>query len=102
MITIGTFTKADGGVFEGVIRTLTLAAEFVAIRPVTRTSDKAPDYAVSAGALELGAAWTVTREGKPECLSVRIDDPSFAAPVHGLLVEAGDGYELRWGRRTKG
>ncbi|MFZ5685701.1 MAG: DUF736 domain-containing protein [Pseudomonadota bacterium] len=101
MTTIGSFTKAADGSFHGAIRTLTLNVKGVEIRPVERTADKAPDHRVLASQTEIGAAWTVTRPGKPPCLSVRIDDPGFAAPLHALLAQVQDGYELRWSRRSQ-
>lgn len=99
MTTIGTFTKTPDGRFQGAIRTLTLNVKGVEIRPVEPTADKAPDHRIFIGQTELGAAWTVNREGKPPCLSVRIDDPSLPAPLCGLLVENDSAYELRWSRR---
>jgi uncharacterized protein (DUF736 family) len=99
MTTIGTFTKTPDGSFHGAIRTLTLNVKGVEIRPVAATAEKAPDHRVFLGPTELGAAWTIVREDKPTCLSVRIDDPSLPAPLCGLLVEAEAGHELRWSRR---
>lgn len=101
MITIGTFTKSADGSYHGAIRTLAFAVKAVDIRPVPRTADKAPDHRLFAGQLEFGAAWTITRDGKPECLAVTIDDPSLPAPLHALLCQASEGYELRWSRRTR-
>lgn len=102
MTTIGSFSKTPDGSFRGAIRTLALSLKAVDIRPVERTGDSAPDYRVYAGATELGAAWVVTRPGKPECLSVRLDDPSFAVPLNALLALSGDAYELRWSRNPRG
>ena len=99
MITIGTFTKTPDGRFQGALRTLTLNVKGVEIRPVEPTVDKAPDHSVFIGQTELGAAWTVRREGKPSCLSVRIDDPSLPAPLCGLLVEGEHHHDLLWSRR---
>lgn len=101
MTTIGTFSKTPDGGFRGALRTLTLSLKTVEIRPVARTGDKAPDYRVFAGSLELGAAWTVTKPDKPESLSVRLDDPSFPTPLNALLAQTEDSFELRWSRRTK-
>lgn len=101
MTTIGTFSKTPDGGFRGAIRTLTLSVKSVEIRPVARTGEKAPDYRVVSGPLELGAAWTVTKPDKPESLSVRLDDPSFPAPLYALLAQTEDGFELRWTRRTR-
>lgn len=101
MTTIGSFTKAQDGSFHGAIRSLMLNVKNVEIRPVERTADKAPDHRVLVGQTELGAGWTVTREGKPPCLSIRIDDPSLHAPLKALLVSAGDAHHLLWSRRRK-
>jgi uncharacterized protein (DUF736 family) len=41
----------------------------------------------------------VTGPGKPDRLSLRIDDPSFAAPIHALLVPShDDAHDLVWSR----
>lgn len=101
MTTIGTFSKAQDGSFHGALRSLALSLKAVDIRPVERSGDGGPDYRVSAGSTDLGAAWTVTKPDKPDCLSVRLDDPSFPAPVNALLAQAGDAYELRWSRHRR-
>ena len=51
MAQIGTFTRGDGGVFTGEIKTLTLRVK-ATIRPVEREQEKSPDYRVSAGAVD--------------------------------------------------
>lgn len=101
MTIIGTFSKTDEGVFRGAIRTLTLNLKAIDIRPVDKPSAKAPDHRVFSGPLEIGAAWTITRPGKPECLSVTVDDPALPSPVHALLWHADSGYEMRWSRHGK-
>lgn len=98
MTTIGKFSKTPDGGFSGALRTLTLSLKTVEIRPVARTGDKAPDYRVFAGGLEVGAAWTITKPNRPESLSVRLDDPGLPAPLNALLAQAEDGFELRWSR----
>jgi uncharacterized protein (DUF736 family) len=82
MATIGTFTASDNG-YTGSVKTLTLnvKAKFVATE---KDNDKAPDYRIFAGATEFGAAWKKTaRETEREYLSVKLDDPSFPAPIYG-------------------
>jgi uncharacterized protein (DUF736 family) len=101
MIVIGTFSRTSDGAFHGAIRTLTLSVKGLEIRPVARANDKAPDHRILAGQTEVGAAWTVSRVGKPECLSVRIDDPGLPAPLDALLSQVQDRYELRWSRRSQ-
>jgi uncharacterized protein (DUF736 family) len=101
MATIGTFTASNNG-FTGSVKTLTLnvKATFVATE---KENDKAPDYRILAGATEFGAAWKKTaRETDREYLSVKLDDPSFPAPIYATLVEteASGTYSLIWSRRN--
>jgi uncharacterized protein (DUF736 family) len=103
MATIGTFTALDHG-YSGMIKTVTLSikAKFVAS---SKDNDKAPDYRIFAGATEFGAAWKKTaRDSDREYLSVKLDDPSFPAPVYASLVrmEGEDDYSLIWSRRSGG
>ena len=51
---------------------------------------------------EFGAAWKKTSGAGREYLSVKLDDPSFPAPIFASLVavEGGDGYALIWSRRS--
>ena len=51
---------------------------------------------------EFGAAWKKTSGAGREYLSVKLDDPSFPAPIFASLVavEGGDGYVLIWSRRS--
>jgi len=39
------------------------------------------------GFAETGAAWKKTSDGGREYLSVKLDDPSFPAPIYASLVE---------------
>lgn len=100
MIIIGHFTKREDGSFHGDLRTLTVQAKGVEIRPVERTADKAPDHRAYIGQTELDAAWTVTRPDKPPCLSLRLDDPGLAAPLNALLIPSGERHDLVWSRRA--
>jgi len=100
MSIIGTFTKTDAD-FTGVIKTLTLSVK-TSIRHVAKESDKAPDYRVHAGAIEYGAAWKKTSQAGRDYLAVKLDDPSFQAPIFASLVpeEGSDtNYSLIWSRR---
>jgi uncharacterized protein (DUF736 family) len=101
MATIGTFTTSDNG-YIGFIKTLTLniKARFVASE---KDNDKAPDYRIFAGVTEFGAAWKKTaRDSDREYLSVKLDDPSFPAPIYASLVkvEGDEGFILIWSRRN--
>ena len=100
MATIGSFTKTDTG-FSGAVKTLTLNVK-ATFRADDKENDKAPDFRIFAGAIEFGAAWKKTsREGR-DYLSVKLDDPSFPAPIYASLVEADDGkgHTLIWSRRN--
>jgi uncharacterized protein (DUF736 family) len=99
MAQIGTFSRDDGGVYNGSIRTLTLNVK-ATVRPATKDSDKAPDHRVYAGAIEIGAGWTKPgQDGRPDYLSLKLDDPSLAAPIYANLVQGdGDDYKLIWSR----
>ena len=53
--------------------------------------------------IECGAAWKKTaRVSDREYLSVKLDDPSFPAPIYASLVkgEGDDSFNLIWSRRT--
>ena len=103
MATIGTFTKNENGAgFTGAVKTLTLngKAKFVATEG---DSERGPDFRIFAGATEFGAAWKKTaRESSREYLSVKLDDPSFPAPIYASLVEdeSGEAHNLIWSRRN--
>ena len=98
MAIIGIFTKS-GEVFTGAIKTLALNV-MAEIKPAVKDNDKAPDYRIFAGAIEFGAAWRKTSNGGREYLSVKLDDPSFPAPIYASLVDADGGGSLIWSRRT--
>ncbi len=68
-----------------------------------KDNDKAPDYRIFSGATDFGAAWKkTTRDSDRENLSVKLDDPSFPAPIYASLVkiEGEDGLTLIWSRRS--
>ena len=98
MAQIGTFTKGDNGSFNGTIKTLTLNVK-ATIRPSDKDNEKAPDFRVLAGTVEFGAGWKKTSREDREYLSVKLDDPSFPAPIYASLVEGEDGEQrLIWSR----
>ena len=100
MATIGTFTSTENG-FTGSIRTLALNVK-ARIARVENPSDKGPQFRVYAGSVELGAAWQKTSEQGRDYLSVKLDDPSFPAPIYASLVkvEGEEGFTLIWSRRN--
>ena len=98
MATIGAFQVQADGSFQGSITTLTLNVASVVIRPTGGENDKAPDFRIFAGQTELGAAWKKTSREERPYLSVKLDDPSFAAPIYANLVERDGQHELIWSR----
>jgi uncharacterized protein (DUF736 family) len=97
MTTIGTFTR-DGDSFTGTIATLALKAK-VAIKPVTKTVENAPDFRVYAAGVEIGAAWSKKSEADKPYLSIKLDDPSFADAIYCRLIgKTGDNHVLVWSR----
>jgi len=100
MATIGTFTKSDNGGFIGTVKTLALNVK-AKIVPTEKDNDKAPDFRIFAGTTEFGAAWRKTSNAGREYVSVKLDDPSFAAPIYASLVavEGSEEFALIWSRR---
>ncbi len=101
MASIGTFTKTENG-FTGSVKTLTLNVK-AKIVAADKENERAPDFRIFAGTTEFGAAWKKTaRETGRDYLSVKLDDPSFPAPIYASLVEAEgeDSFSLIWSRRT--
>jgi uncharacterized protein (DUF736 family) len=101
MATIGTFTKSGDDGFIGSVKTLALNVE-AKIVPTEKDNDKAPDFRIFAGTTKLGAAWKKTSNAGREYLSVKLDDPSFPAPIYAPLVtvEGSEDFALIWSRRT--
>jgi len=99
MAQIGTFTRGDDGTFTGTIRTLNINTK-ATIKPVDRDNERAPDHRVTANGVEFGAGWTkAAKDSGAEYLSMKLDDPSFTAPVYATLVAGERGeHKLIWSR----
>jgi len=103
MANIGSFKKV-GNDFQGQIVTLSLQAKGVRIVAETsRTSENAPSHRIYLGKVEIGAAWPKRSEEGRDYLSLKLDDPSFNAPIYANLFddEDGEGYTLLWSRPRK-
>lgn len=99
MSTIGTFTKT-GDDYNGTLQTLVFAVK-VKITAIPKESDNGPDYRLTAGSMEIGAGWKRQSMSNKPYISVKLDDPTFAAPVNGRLVDLDNGSAaLFWSRRT--
>lgn len=72
-----------------------------ALVPGLRVSgEKAPSHRVLVGRAEIGAAWTKTSNEGREYPGLKLDDPSFAAPIYANLFddEDGEGSTIMWSR----
>ena len=102
---IGNFNHdAKADTYTGDITTLTFHRDNVQLRPVTKSSEKEPDYRVMAqtalGTVEFGAAWKRKSEKGQNFLSVSIDDPALSGALNAALFpgENGDTAALVWNR----
>jgi uncharacterized protein (DUF736 family) len=86
MANIGSFKKS-GSEFQGEIVTLSVQTKNVRI----------------VGRAEIGAAWSKRSNEGRDYLSVKLDDPSFNAPIYANLFddEDGDGFTLIWSRARR-
>jgi uncharacterized protein (DUF736 family) len=80
----------------------------VRISPVPAKQGNGPDYTVTAepqiceGKFEIGAAWRKTSKAGKAYLSVKLDNPTFAAPINCALIPQADGsFALVWNRRDE-
>ena len=103
MASIGTFKKSGNG-YTGDITTLSLQAKNVRIvAEESRSNENAPSHRVFVGRIEIGAAWTKRSNEGRDYLGLKLDDPSFTAPIFANLFddEGGETYSLIWSRPRK-
>jgi len=103
MANIGSFKKS-GSEFHGEIVTLSVQTKNVRVVPETnRANDNAPSHRIYVGRAEIGAAWSKRSNEGRDYLSVKLDDPSFLAPIYANLFndEDGEGFTLIWSRGRK-
>lgn len=104
MATIGTFKKTATGEFVGDIVTLSVQAKGVRIVPDDNSpSENAPTHRVLVGRAEIGAAWSKQSSEGRAYLGLKLDDPSFTAPIYANLFddEGGETYSLIWSRPSR-
>ena len=90
MAQIGAFTHKDGK-YTGTIRTMTINVKAQLVPNTNKANNSAPDYRLYAGGAELGAAWhQESKDGETPYLSVKLDDPSFAAPIRAAFFSNDD------------
>ncbi len=100
MATIGTFKKS-GNDYTGDIVTLSVQAKNVRITAQdSRANDNAPSHRILVGKAEIGAAWAKRSAEARDYLGIKLDDPSFAAPIYANLFEdeGGKTHSLIWSR----
>jgi uncharacterized protein (DUF736 family) len=103
MANIGSFKKS-GSEFQGEMVTLSVQTKNVRVVPETnRANDNAPSHRIYVGRAEIGAAWSKRSNEGRDYLSVKLDDPSFLAPIYADLFndEDGEGFTLIWSRGRK-
>jgi uncharacterized protein (DUF736 family) len=103
MANIGTFKKS-GNELQGEIITLGVQARNVRIVPEANSpNDNAPSHRIFVGRAEIGAAWSKRSNEGRDYLSVKLDDPSFTAPIYASLFDDEDGETstLIWSRSRK-
>ena len=68
-----------------------------------KESEKSPDLRALAGTIEIGAGWKKTaKETGREYHSIKLDDPSFTAPIYANLFDDEDGgFSLIWSRPSR-
>jgi uncharacterized protein (DUF736 family) len=101
MATIATFKKTTLNEFTGEIVTLSLQAKGVRIVADARaTGENAPSHRVLGGRVEIGAACSKRSAEGRDYLGLKLDDPSFTAPIYANLFadEDGEGFSLIWSR----
>jgi uncharacterized protein (DUF736 family) len=104
---IGQFSQ-DGDGYVGDMIGLGLKVASITFSPVPARQGSGPDFVVLGNdedgrQYEITAAWKRVSEkkGKPY-LSVKLDGPTLAAPVHCALIEQQDGtYGLIWNREDR-
>ena len=103
MATIGSFKKV-GNELQGEIVTLSVQTKGVRIVPeANRANDNTPSHRIFVGRAEIGAAWSKRSTEGRDYLSVKLDDPSFNAPIYANLFddEDGEGFTLIWSRSRR-
>ncbi|MBB3862534.1 uncharacterized protein (DUF736 family) [Novosphingobium hassiacum] len=101
MAKIGSFKKVSDEL-RGEIVTLSVQAKSVRIVPDVQASGNAPSHRVFIGEAEVGAGWSKRTQDDRSYLSIKLDDPTFVAPVFAqLFAGENDEYDLIWTRQVR-
>jgi uncharacterized protein (DUF736 family) len=101
MANIGSFKKSGENGYVGEIVTMSLQKKNVTIvAEEASENENAPSHRVFVGAAEIGAAWLKVSKEDRHYLSIKLDDPSFNAPIFASLFDDEDGktFNLIWSR----
>lgn len=102
---IGTFTL-QGEIYSGSVQTLPFSGP-VTLEPVKdKPSDNFPDFQAFTtatrkhGRVQIGRAYKERSEAGNSYLAVRLDEPSFQAPIFCRLIQLDgqEGFSLIWSR----
>ena len=103
MTIIGTLKKQADGSYKGELATIAVRSK-VTMRPVEARTNGGPAFRVFAGLGECGAAFAQTaRSTGVDYLSLKLDDPTFAAPIYVAAFENrddADTLDLVWSRNA--
>ena len=101
MANIGTFMKSGDTNYTGEIVTMSLQKKNVTIVAEEASENvNAPSPRVFVAKAEIGACWKKTSKEGRDYLSIKLDDPSFTAPIFASLFADEDGktFNLIWSR----
>ncbi len=100
MTIIAKMTKQQDGGFVGALVLPSLDGRKIHFAPVEKKG-KGPEFIVSVGGFEAGAAWLRTSKKGNAYVSVKLKDPSFHdGTIHPVLVKSESGYVLDWKPRV--
>lgn len=103
MAKIGHFERGTDGEFRGTIATLSVRHDDIVVRPVSVSPNahNPPTHRVYVGKSELGAGWL--KEGdKGVYIDLKLDDPSFAAPIYPrLALDENKEWVMFWDRDSR-
>ena len=100
--TLGFFTKLDDNAFSGVFRTISITAQ-MAIIPIARSNDQAPDHRVMVNGVEVGDGWSrQAKESGNTYINLVLSAPEFGPHaincrlVKLTLPQDGNAYQILW------
>jgi uncharacterized protein (DUF736 family) len=101
MANIGSFKKSGENGYTGEIVTMSLQKKNVTIvAEEASENENAPSHRVIISKADVGACWQKTSKEGRDYLSIKLDDPSFNAPIFASLFADEDGktFNLIWSR----